>query len=197
MTWPNTAISTTYLDAGSDRPSQARADIKLMADAVNLMITDGGGSEFIQIGLTSSANAQRVGNPGDDGFYYYRALLSISQDPDSIGTLTDSNYRITLPAGNYLNILPGPWKTAGTYDCFLHDIAGATDRDETLAWGSISTSNSAGFQLLTIGDPTGQQGGYFSLAQETTFEMRARVGFNAGTTLGNAMKVTHFNLIKF
>ena len=196
MTWPNTAISTTYLDAGSDRPSLARADIKLMADAVNAMITDGGGSEFIQIGLTSSANAQRVGNPGDDGFYYYRSLLSISQDPDSIVTLTDSNYRITLPAGNYLTSLP-PIKINGNpYDCYLHDIAAATDADSTLSWSALSTSNSAGFSILVLGDGQDQKADYFSLAQATTFEMRTRTT-NQGATLGQTMKVLYFNLIKF
>jgi len=198
MTWPNTAISTTYLDAGSDRPSQARADIKLMADAVNAMITEGNGSKYIKIGLTTSSSAPRVGNPGDDGFFYYRSQLSLTQDPGSIGTLSDSNYRITLPAGNYLTILP-PIKisASNTYDCYLHDVAAATDAASTLDWSKLATSNSAGFNILVLGDGTSQAADYFSLAQATTFEMRTRLVTNQGATLGQSMHVSYFNLIKF
>jgi hypothetical protein len=35
MTWPTTPISTEHLDQGSDNPTQAREDIRKMADAVN------------------------------------------------------------------------------------------------------------------------------------------------------------------
>lgn len=196
MTWPNTAISTTYLDSGSDRPSQARADIKLMADAVNAMITDGGGSKFLQISVVNSQLSPRVGNPGDDSYYYYRSALSLTQDPDSIATLTDSNYRVTLPAGNYLTTLP-PTKILGNYDCYLHNIAAAADADSTLAWSSLATSNSGGFNILVLGDGQSQTGDYFVLTSDTTFEMRTRSPTNLGATLGQSMKVTAFNLIKF
>jgi hypothetical protein len=37
MTWPTTNINTTHMDAGSDLVSQAREDIKQMADNVNLI----------------------------------------------------------------------------------------------------------------------------------------------------------------
>lgn len=37
MTWPTTTIITTQMDASSDDPSQARAEIKKMADNVNDM----------------------------------------------------------------------------------------------------------------------------------------------------------------
>jgi hypothetical protein len=39
MTWPTTPVSTTHLDAATDNPADARADIKQMADNVNA-ITD-------------------------------------------------------------------------------------------------------------------------------------------------------------
>jgi hypothetical protein len=136
-----------------------------------------------------------VGNPGDDGFYYYRSLLSIQQDPDSIGTLGDSNYRITLPAGNYLSILPPISINGNHYDCYLHDVAAATDADSTLGWGGLATSNSGGFVMLVLGNGQDQKADYFSLAQATTFEMRTRTT-NTGATLGQNMKVIYFNLVK-
>lgn len=40
-TWPSTTISTANLDAGSDRPSLARADLKQMADVVNELVNYG------------------------------------------------------------------------------------------------------------------------------------------------------------
>lgn len=39
MTWPTVQIITTHLDQGADNPALARADIKLMADAVNGIMT--------------------------------------------------------------------------------------------------------------------------------------------------------------
>ena len=41
MTWPNTTISTDNVDAGSDEPRLARAQIKETIDAVNQMISNG------------------------------------------------------------------------------------------------------------------------------------------------------------
>lgn len=35
MTWPTADVSTTHLDAGTDDPSQARADIKDLAEKFN------------------------------------------------------------------------------------------------------------------------------------------------------------------
>jgi hypothetical protein len=37
MAWPTTDIGTTHMDAGTDNPALARADIKQMADNVNAM----------------------------------------------------------------------------------------------------------------------------------------------------------------
>lgn len=96
-TWPSTTISTTHLDAGSDRPSLARADLKQMADVVNELVNYGapvaGNQRFILKHDGTTYND--LGGPG-------RALLSELYDPDSLTSLSDSNYRFSLGSGTWI-----------------------------------------------------------------------------------------------
>jgi hypothetical protein len=194
MTWPNTAISTTYLDAGSDRPSQARADIKLMADAVNAMITEGGGSKFIKIQIVSgTGNFQNLGLDPGSGSYIYRVKFAITADPAGIATLSDSNYRITLPAGTYHSTMPLTKVTisGGNFDTFLNAITAAN----TAATLSFSTTTAIGVnQGFLIFGTGGQNEDWFTIATATTFEMRV-AGANNISPLNTY--ATQVNLIKF
>jgi hypothetical protein len=194
MTWPNTAISTTYLDAGSDRPSLARADIKLMADAVNAMITEGGGSKFIKIGIVDgTGNYQNLGLDPDSGSYIYRTKFSIVSDTASIATLSNSNYRLTLPAGTYHCTMPLSKVTysGNRYNSYLNANT-AANTAATLSW---STTTAVGvnelFLILGTGD---QNSDWFTIATPTTFEMRY-AGPNNITVF--ATYANYFNLIKF
>jgi len=49
MTWPNTTISTSNVDSGSDTPANARAQIYDAITAVNSMISDGPTRGEVQI----------------------------------------------------------------------------------------------------------------------------------------------------
>lgn len=51
MTWPTSAVSTTNLDAGTDNPAQARADLKSAVDNVNAIA-----AEFGNVAITSAAD---------------------------------------------------------------------------------------------------------------------------------------------
>ena len=53
MTWPTTPVSTTNLDAGSDEPRLARADLKSAVDNVNAIA-----AEFGNVGISAPANNQ-------------------------------------------------------------------------------------------------------------------------------------------
>ena len=128
MTWPNTAISTTYLDAGSDRPSQARADIKLMADAVNAMITD---KPMHFALLTMTGTRQSLGSPNP-----YRYQLSTSYDSSSIITLSDSNYRFSIASGTYY--VTSPRFEGGS--AYPPDIYNNTDSSTTPYYNWINST---------------------------------------------------------
>jgi len=100
-TWPCTTISTTHLDAGSDRPSLARADLKQMADVVNELVnygdpalSIGGGYPFFII-YAILGTEQSVGGQ-------YRWSITEQYDPDALTTLSDSNYRFSLDAGTWI-----------------------------------------------------------------------------------------------
>lgn len=127
MTWPTTPVATTNLDAGSDQPRLARADLKQMADNVNdiqatfdingaadgdLMIYNSAtskweyadGSTYIAANSTP-ANIQAaiqvssgtVG-PGISG----RQTLPITELYDPNGLISISSNTFTLGAGTYL-----------------------------------------------------------------------------------------------
>lgn len=94
MTWPTTTINTTNLDAGSDEPRLARADIKDMADAVNLMIADGGKDKIAIITYGDSVTTTNTNN-----------LAVVSETPtelyDNAG-VNISGTSIQIPAGTWL-----------------------------------------------------------------------------------------------
>lgn len=59
MTWPTNAVSTTNLDAGTDNPGLARADIKQAVDNINSVV-----AEFGSVDLASSTDGQVLTKSG-------------------------------------------------------------------------------------------------------------------------------------
>lgn len=53
MTWPNATISTTNLDAGTDEPRLARADLLDAVQKLNTIISDGLAQAIIELTFTS------------------------------------------------------------------------------------------------------------------------------------------------
>ena len=119
MAWPSTKASTSNVDAGSDSPSSARADIKQNIDNVNSIIDEfdiaspsngdiltynstsgawepgaaaSGGTSVAIIGITSGEELVSGST--------YRAALTEDFDPSGIVSLNGS-YQITLTAGTY------------------------------------------------------------------------------------------------
>ncbi len=89
MTWPTTPISTTHLDAGSDNPGLARADIKLMADSVNAIQLAG-----IEAGadVTDATNVAAAGGV-------------LSSSVSTIVSLTQAEYDALTPDTNTLYVI--------------------------------------------------------------------------------------------
>ena len=64
MTWPNTQVSTQHLDAGTDSPALARANLKSAVDNLNSLV-----AEF------------NVGTPADYQVLQYAGNVWVNQQP--------------------------------------------------------------------------------------------------------------------
>lgn len=127
MAWPSgTKAGTTNVDAGTDRPSNARADIKQNIDNVNSIIDEfnisspsdgdllqyssssgqweqvasssiGGGASMARFNTTTSQGTNISGNN------YRRPISSTGRvDTSNIVTFNADNERFTLGAGTYI-----------------------------------------------------------------------------------------------
>jgi len=100
MTWPTTPIPTTNLDAGSDSPAAARADIKTMADQVNSIR-----AEFGTVDMTTTAPVT-----GDvityDGSKWAPAAPSGGGGASSIAVIasTEQYQSLTVPQNTYTTL---------------------------------------------------------------------------------------------
>jgi hypothetical protein len=99
-TWPTTTVPTGNLDAGSDQPSAARADIKVMADVVNELVaygTPSGGDSTAHLDITGSNISISAG--------LWRRPLAVFYDPTNlVGTITSNAFN--LPVGQYTVQIP-------------------------------------------------------------------------------------------
>jgi hypothetical protein len=99
-TWPTTTVPTGNLDAGSDQPSAARADIKTMADVVNELVaygTPSGGDATAHLDITGSNISISAG--------LWRRPLAVFYDPTNlVGTITSNAFN--LPIGQYTIDIP-------------------------------------------------------------------------------------------
>jgi len=93
MTWPTGTISTTNLDAGTDSPASARADIKQMADNVNAIkdeFQDGDGAKLSAI----EANANNYSHPAT------HSISEVSTLQTALDAKVDDSQVLTnVPAG--------------------------------------------------------------------------------------------------
>lgn len=95
MTWPNTTVSTTHLDAGTDEPRLARADLKDAVDKLNTIITDGPTRGFVEISTTGTSK-----NLGGN-FYRANVQTNYQTGPTIINRITD-NGELEFSPGLYL-----------------------------------------------------------------------------------------------
>lgn len=132
MAWPTSNASTTNLDAGSDNPGLARADIKTNIDNTNAII-----DEFGNVNISSPSSGEaliwdsannywRNGNAVGTSSAYIRASLlstatfattgggansgnlNVAIDNDSFSLINSATGAdINLSAGNYLLIVDG------------------------------------------------------------------------------------------
>lgn len=63
MTWPTTNVPTTNLDAGADNPSEARADLKDLADKFNQVRAHAGAKGAAVLGAADDDGLRTAGVP--------------------------------------------------------------------------------------------------------------------------------------
>jgi len=120
MSFPTTPISTTNLDAGTDNPSLARADLKSLVDAFNALIASRGSADGFP---TLNSSGQTVfgtsfyadPNGGDakiqlssDSYLYWDNTAKVLKYFDGTNTYTFSNTG-TGAGANALSYAEGTW----------------------------------------------------------------------------------------
>jgi len=120
MAWPSTKAGTTHVDAGSDSPSSARADIKQNIDNVNAIIDEfdiASPNNGDILTYNSTSGAWEPGAAASGGINLsvidiksgeenvsgntYRRTVEEKFDSDSISAITGGGYQFTLAAGTY------------------------------------------------------------------------------------------------
>lgn len=117
MTWPTSAVSTTNLDAGTDSPAQARAQLKSAVDNVNSIA-----QEFGNVNIATATEGQylrKVSNvwvganvtvptavsqlTNDSGFITTNQSITVSGDVTGSGTtaITATLANTAVTAGTY------------------------------------------------------------------------------------------------
>ena len=183
-TWPSTTISTANLDAGSDRPSLARADLKQMADVVNELVNYGapsGGSTIFIVGCdltgasgVSDAELEWLRTSGSDNLFY------------NVGNY--SQYRFTFSqSGTYLVLSFGAYFKTGSSSTNIRVRNITTSTNQlSLASGSSNLSYSIPFlsrpTLLTVANTTDQYAFYFDSTGGSSDAITPSSG-NGGLTL--------------
>jgi len=155
MTWPTTKAGTTHVDAGSDSPASARADIKQNIDNVNSIIDEFGAS-----GPFASVNSYTAQQYVDLQTLTAGASISWNLDSNQVATVTlDQNSTLSNPSNQ---------QAGGTYVLIVKQPAGA---NYTLSFGTdyqfvggtaptITATNGAVDILTFISDGTNMYGGF-------------------------------------
>lgn len=172
-TWPSTTVPTTNLDAGSDEPRLARADIKTMADVVNELVAYGTPSAGFPVAILSCTNP--VGTLISSGLY----RISLSEDLDTGSMITLSSNQFSLAAGTYSLQFAGILYQSGATTS--QDIIFRNVTDSTNAYSPGEVYPATG-TFTQIG---GGQTYVFTLASTKTFEFRFSTTAGGDSASGN------------
>ena len=181
-TWPTSKAGTTHVDAGSDNPGNARADIKQNIDNVNDMIDtivvnspsnnqvlayDSTDSRFenkdVSTLVSSAISSVATYETTDSSLTYtnsYTKIANVSELSDSDGIISVSSGVLTVSAGTYLIFIDCPNQTPGdssnrTYNFRLQDTTNtATLKELQAKSGPDSEPWVDGFTTQTFGGST-------------------------------------------
>jgi hypothetical protein len=151
MTWPNTQVSTSNLDSGTDSPALARANIKSAVDNINSVV-----AEFANVSIVSPAQYQVLQYSTNVWQNQYPEINRYSepvQTAGSSGTVsidfaTGNQHRITTTGNIVLQFVNAP--TSGTATVWITQGAG-TANTVTLSNANVRYSSN----IRTFSDSAG------------------------------------------
>jgi hypothetical protein len=199
MTWPNTTISTQHLDAGTDEPRLARADIKHTIDAVNSIITMPAG-EFVVIKFTGNVGRPLSYIPGNftwypemttayasgNNFVQFRANVQ-NNTPTSHGfamVLSAGRYEVSYIASSIKQYANGTVYT-GTVGTQLNAIPSTIGANAAIGVAGITSGSGPTHAEVTFGGPAGGQITFFDVPSHLVIDQnRIDVFANGGGFFG-------------
>jgi len=176
MAWPSgSKAGTTNVDAGSDKPALARADIKQNIDNVNSIIdtfdiASPNNGDILTYNSTSGAWEPGAASSGGASIGVlnistgeelvtgntYRRTVSIDQDTFDFLTAS-GNYQITIAAGTYIFEPVLQTDDDTEVNIYLHNETSDTDLGTVGIFTEIGTTGSSilsGYQAETFGSST-------------------------------------------
>lgn len=214
MAWPTTAIVTTDMDATSDNPGNARAQIKLMADNVNA-IKDAKGAangiaELDSGGKVPTAKLPTIpanqGGTGQTAFaigdiFYANSTSTLSKlNAGSAGTVLTSNgagtvpsYQVAggVPSGTRMpfnqTAAPTGWTKDTTFnDSIMRVVSGSVSNGGSTAFSTFNGQTATSAYTLTTADIPSHSHTYNGLLASTT---------NPGGAIFSSSALTHIDAI--
>jgi hypothetical protein len=116
MTWPTTPISTNNLDAGSDEPRLARADLKQTVDQVNAMR-----DEFGNVAIASATTDQLIQKTNNGWVSQHPKLRAFTERTANIGVVNSGTLTVDFSAGPVQYVYLGGDVTLATANTSLPD----------------------------------------------------------------------------
>jgi len=142
MAWPTDAIITTDMDAGTDNPANARAEIKQMADNVNdIMNSRAAANGIASLNSTGRVPTSQLGS-GTATAGYFLAAQSGSDPAWVAASSFDAGTRLAFQQTS----APTGWTKDTT--------AAINDSILRLVTGTVSSGGSVGWSTATVGATT-------------------------------------------
>jgi hypothetical protein len=174
MAWPTTAIVTTSMDAGTDSPATARAEIKQMADNVNdIMNSRSAASGIASLNSTGRVPTNELGSGTATAGYVLTAQSGA--DPAWVSTASfDTGTRVAFQQ----TTAPTGWTKDTT--------AALNDSIMRIVTGTASSGGSTGWSAASVGATTLTES---QIPSHTHTQIRLTTGsggISAGATTTNA-----------
>lgn len=178
MTWPTTPISTEHLDAGTDSPASARADIKSAVDNINAIA-----GEFSDVDTTGKSTDDVL---SWDGSKWVPDTLSAVARSGSYTDLSDKPAAYTLPTasttvlggvkvdGSTITIADGVISSAGGGGGGTSDVA-------IMTWTALDGDTDTGEPLVVMNEYW-DGNNLISLTNPDAFYTSAYRSFRVATT---------------
>jgi hypothetical protein len=203
MAWPNTTISTSNVDSGSDTPANARAQIYQTITAVNDIINTGPAGEFVVIKFTGNVARPFSYIPGN--FTWYPEMTTAYVSGNSFvqfranvqnNTATSSGYAMVLSAGRYeVSFIATSIKQyangsayTGTASTVLNPIPSVIEGNTSYGVGSVTSGSGPTHAEVIFGGAGGGSTNFFDVPSHLVMDAQRVATFaNSGGFVGSSL----------